>query len=300
MTNLKWLASLVLTAIIVPALAAETRCPGNAASVPLQLTNGHQMIVAVSVNHSGPYKFLLDTGTQMTMVDPALAAELHLNSQSSTVVAGFGFQTAASVAQSDLLEVGSHRIAKQKVIVFHSADRQFRGVLGEDFLGQFDMLIDNEHNILCLDDSPAMAAAVKGRHIALVPPARAANSTPAPRSLIIEARLSGGIRPVRLKLDSGANVSLLFNIAQYLPVQFLRNPSLQGVGLDGVRHTYAAMPPQDLQIGSLELTKVLFFTFADPAEELSRTSAYDGVLTFGTFRRVFICHARQFVVLDPR
>jgi hypothetical protein len=32
------------------------------------------MIVAVSVNHSGPYNFLLDTGTQMTMVDRVLAA----------------------------------------------------------------------------------------------------------------------------------------------------------------------------------------------------------------------------------
>lgn len=41
------------------------------------------MIVAVSINHSGPYNFLLDTGTEMTMVDPALAAELHLNTQGS-------------------------------------------------------------------------------------------------------------------------------------------------------------------------------------------------------------------------
>jgi hypothetical protein len=118
--------------------------------------------------------------------------------------------------------------------------------------------------------------------------------------LIVEAHLTGGMRPVRLKLDSGANVSLLFNIAQYLPVQFLRNPSLQGVGLAGIPHTYAAMPLQDLQIGSLELTKVLFFTFADPSEEHARTSAYDGVLTFGTFRRIFVCHDHQFVVLDPQ
>jgi hypothetical protein len=300
MSTFQWLASFFLALTLVPGISAETRCPGKAASVPLQLTNGHQMIVAVSVNHSGPYKFLLDTGTEMTMVDPALAAELHLNPQSSTVVAGFGFQTTASVAQSDLLEVGSHAVANQKVMVFDSIDRQYRGVLGEDFLSQFDMLIDNERNVLCLDDSPAMAAAVKGLHIALLAPVRAGDSRPAARSLVIEARLSGGMRPVRLKLDSGANVSLLFNIAQYLPVQFLRNPSLQGVGLAGVPHTYAAMPLQDLQIGSLELTKVLFFTFADPSEEHARTSAYDGVLTFGTFRRIFVCHDHQFVVLDPQ
>ena len=81
MSTFKWFASLVLAATIVPALRAEPHCPGNVASVPLHLTNRHHMIVAVSVNHSGPYNFLLDTGTQITMVDPSLAAELHLNTQ---------------------------------------------------------------------------------------------------------------------------------------------------------------------------------------------------------------------------
>ena len=92
MSAFKWFASFVLATTIVPALPADPHCPGNVASVPLQLTNSHQMIVAVSVNHSGPYNFLLDTGTQMTMVDPFLAAELHLNTQGS-----------AGVAESDFL-----------------------------------------------------------------------------------------------------------------------------------------------------------------------------------------------------
>ena len=136
MSNFRRFASFVLAAIIVPALPAEPHCPGNVASVPLRLTNGHQMIVAVSVNHSGPYNFLLDTGTQITMVDPSLAAELHLNTRDSAVVAGVGFDAAASFAQLDLLEVGSHSVASQKILVFdikipHSVDLHFRGVLGE-------------------------------------------------------------------------------------------------------------------------------------------------------------------------
>jgi tetratricopeptide (TPR) repeat protein len=105
MSAFKWFASFVLAATIVPALPAEPHCPGNVASVPFRLANRYQMIVAVSVNHSGPYNFLLDTGTQMTMVDPALAAELHLNTQGSARVAGVGFLASAPVAQLDLLEV---------------------------------------------------------------------------------------------------------------------------------------------------------------------------------------------------
>ena len=114
MSAFKWFASFVLAATIVPALPAEPLCPGNVASVPLRLVNRYQMIVEVSVNHSGPYNFLLDTGTQMTMVDPALAAELHLNTQGSAGVAGVGFLASAPFAQLDLLEVGSHAVANQK------------------------------------------------------------------------------------------------------------------------------------------------------------------------------------------
>jgi Aspartyl protease len=202
MSAFKWFASFVLAATIVPALPAEPHCPGNVASVPFRLVNRYQMIVEVSVNHSGPYNFLLDTGTQMTMVDPALAAELHLNTQGSAGVAGVGFLASAPFAQLDLLEVGPHAVANQKVLVFdfqnsHSVDLHLlRGVLGEDFLGEFDMLIDNAHNLLCLDDSSAMAADVKGPHIALMAPARTTNGMPALRSLIIAARLSDGTRPV--------------------------------------------------------------------------------------------------------
>jgi Aspartyl protease len=236
MSAFKWFASFVLAATIVPALPAEPHCPGNVASVPLHLTNSHQMIVAVSVNHSGPYNFLLDTGTQITMLDPSLTAELHLNTHGSAVVAGVGFRGAASLAQLDLLEAGSHAVANQKVLVFdfqnpHFVDLHYRGVLGEDFLGQFDILIDNDHKLLCLDDSSVMAAAVKGPHIALAAPAQAANGMPAFRSLIMTAVLSDGTRPVRLKLDSGTNVSFLFNTARYMPLELLRSVSMLGGGL---------------------------------------------------------------------
>ena len=125
MSAFKWFASFVLAATIVPALPAEPHCPGNVASVPFRLVNRYQMIVEVSVNHSGPYNLLLDTGTQMTMVDPALAAELHLNTQGSAGVAGVGFLASAPFAQLDLLEAGSHAVANQKVLVFDFHNSHF-------------------------------------------------------------------------------------------------------------------------------------------------------------------------------
>jgi hypothetical protein len=300
MLTFKRFASFVLVAAIVPALYAEPHCPGNVASVPLRLTNSHQMIVAVSVNHSGPYNFLLDTGTQMTMIDPSLAAGLHLNTEGSTVVAGVGFQAAASFAQLDLLEAGSHPVTNQKVLVFdiknpESIDLHFRGVLGEDFLGLFDVMIDNAHNLLCLDDSAAMRADVKGPHIALLTAPETSSGGPSFSSLIISARLSDGMRPVRLKLDSATNALFLFDSPHYMAPGSIRRV---GVGLNGTQRSFSTLPPQDLKIGSLKFPNLSFATFSDSQRD-SRTRSFDGLLTLGLFRSVFICHADHFAVLEP-
>ena len=145
MTSFKWFASLVLTATFVPALLAESHCPGNVASLPFRLVNRHQIVLGVSINHYGPYDFLLDTGTQITMVDPSLAVERHLNTMGEAVVRGVGFHESASFTQLDLIEAGSHALANQKVLVYgllnlRSVDPHVRGILGEDFLEHFDMM----------------------------------------------------------------------------------------------------------------------------------------------------------------
>lgn len=53
------------------------------------------------------------------------------------------------------------------------------------------------------------------------------------------------------------------------------------------------------QIGSLGFSKVLFFTLASE-DGNSGGLGFDGLLTMGLFRRVFICHRDQFAILEPR
>ena len=147
MSNFNWLSSFLLAAII-PTLSAETHCPGNVASIPFRLVNRYQIVLPVLINHSGPYDFLLDTGTDTTIVAPSLAAELQLATQGAAVVSGAAFHESATFAQLDLLEAGSHAVSGQEVLVYglmnlRSVDSRIRGILGEDFLAHFYMLIDN-------------------------------------------------------------------------------------------------------------------------------------------------------------
>lgn len=304
MTNFKGFASLVLAATTVSTLSAETHCPGNVASLPFQLVNRHKIVVAVSINHSGPYNFLLDTGTQITMVDPSLAAQLHLDTQGSAVVAGAGSRQSASFAQVDLLEAGTHSVANQKVLAYdlenlRSADLNIQGVLGEDFLERFDMLIDNAHKLLCLDDTAAMRAAVKGTHIPLLAPAQTEDGAPLPNLLIFAVRLSDGMRPVRLLLDTGTNAPILYNTATYMALQLSQNMNLRGSGMDGGQRIFSALPPQDLKIGSLQMRGVAFYSLAGVQKD-SLAKGFDGVLPMGLFRTVFIDHADRFAVLEPQ
>ena len=149
-----------------------------------------------------------------------------------------------------------------------------------------------------------MRAEVKGPHIALVTPAQTADGAPLPKLLIIAARLSGETRPVRLMLDSGANIPYLYNTSQRLVTQPMApssfgGTSLVGCGVDGDQHVFFAQPPQKVKIGSVELPSVTFFTLAYPRKD-SHTTEFDGLLTTDLFRRVFISHADKFAVLEPR
>ena len=302
MTTFKGFAFLVLAAITFTTLSAETRCPGNVASVPLQIVNRHQFLIEVSVNHSGPYSFLFDTGTQITMVDLSLAAELHLSTQGSANVTSAGSSSSASFAQIDLLEVGSQSVANQTVLVYdfsnmNSTNRSIRGILGQDFLGQFDMLIDNAHGMLCLDGSTTLRASVKGQHIPLVDSAQSANSNSLPGQLIVAARIADGKRPIHLKLDSGANVSLLYDVDRFMVPSLFRTAKFEGKGVDCKQRVFSALPLQEVKIGSFGLSKVTFIT-SQETQSNANPAELDGLLPTQLFRRIFVNHADHFAVLE--
>ena len=303
MTTFKVFAFVVLATAVVSTLTAETHCPGNVASLPFLLVNRHQIILPVSINHAGPYDFLLDTGTQMTTLDPSLAVELRLDKQGEALVEGIGSRQSAFLAHLDLLEAGSHAVANQRVIVsdlknLQSTGLRVRGILGEDFLEHFDMLIDYAHRLLCLDDTAAMRLNVKGPHVALVAGPEAAEGAALPKLLIVEARLSEATRPVRLMLDSGANIPFLYHPSEYLAMGSKRDTSLQGAGMNGAQQFLQALPPQTVKIGSVKIPDLSFRTIAGPRTN-ARATDVDGLLTMGLFRRVFIDHADRFAVLEP-
>ena len=149
------LAAVVL--IIATTAVAQPSCSVNLAATPARATsNRNEVILEAYINGAGPYAFLLDTGSQITMIDESLASELKLKPTTSASVVGVSMQgKGAKYALVDSIRVGQDtRIGNTYVLAFdmkdmHAAGYTVRGLIGEDFLSHFDATIDNSHNRVC-------------------------------------------------------------------------------------------------------------------------------------------------------
>jgi hypothetical protein len=303
MSTFKWLASLTLATVIMPALQAEPHCPGNVAILRFRLVQRSQIIVPVTLNHTGPYDFLVDTGAQVTSVDPALATELHLKIEGTTGFVGVGFRTRPSYAYLDTLEAGSQALANPLVVIqniehLQAADPRIRGILGGNFLEHFDVLINYAHTILCLDNAKLMQPQIRGKHIALVTPPHREGGVLHTEPLIISVHLSGiPGRPLLQLLDSGTNVPLLYDSGKDMAGGFSVSTPIRDRGPDGAERVFAVSPPQDMQIDTLTFHQISFVTPAAQKDILK--VEVDGLLPTAIFRCVYISYADRFVALEP-
>jgi hypothetical protein len=303
MSLIQCLAFISLAAITLPTLHAAPHCPGNVASIPLRLVQSSLIVVPVQINHFGPYDFLVDTGAQISTVDPSLASELHLKIQGMTGVGGVATYARSELASLALLQSGTYSVTNSIAVIhdiaqLKAADSRIRGILGENFLEHFDLLIDNRQHVLCLDDSKTLALAVKGEHVALEEPHGSEDDLPFTRPIIVAARLSAShMAPVLLRLDSGSNA----------PVLYTADPSIRKVSTSGapllkrivnaVEQVFAVLPAQDLQVGPQSIRQV---SFVLPMNSIGNGPAprEDGLLPTLVFRRVFISYADRYAVLE--
>jgi hypothetical protein len=154
MNCIRFVASLVLLA----SAAAQAQSP-CAHSTPFRYVN-HRIIVPVLVSGHGPYNFLLDTGTQVTLIDPTLSSTLHIkNKDGAVVLGGMGLKASATKQQVDSIELDSHKVAALTVVMYDltklqdSSDTRIMGILGQNFLEQFNIVIYNKTSCVKLFDT---------------------------------------------------------------------------------------------------------------------------------------------------
>ncbi|MDW5267598.1 MULTISPECIES: retropepsin-like aspartic protease [Acidobacteriaceae] len=290
--------------INLSALQAEHHCPGNIDGITPRFIQRALIVIPVKINRAGPFDFMLDTGTQITVVDPLLASEIGLKSEGTVGLVKTASYSQASVATLDTLEAGSHVVANSYVVVedleqIQAADRRIRGVLGENFLAHFDLLIDYPQRLLCLDEARMMQEYVRGERIPLVAPQRPENELPLTERLVIPVRLSGtGSRQVLLQLDSGSDGPILYAANKKTVLPLLKRAKLRGDNSSKSQQSFALLPPQDMRVGSRTFSQVPFVTPVSTAQNLPDREE-DGVLPTALFNGVYINFAHHYVVFNP-
>ena len=309
MTTTKWLAAASLAVVVFPvalssALWAEPHCPGNAASIRPRFTGRSLIAIPVMLDETGPYDFVVDTGAQITTIDPKLAAELHPKPLGATHVTGVGTYSRAAYAQLGSVGVGTLVVKEPLVLVqelsqVQGADPRIRGILGENFLEHFDLLIDYEHRLLCLDEGKELQAAVKGERIALAPPRNAEGYNAFMLPMVIAIRVSGvSERPLLLELDSGIDVPLLFECGKEVPRVKTFGDDQGRREADEVAQAFAVLMPQDMHVGGHFFRQVSFVMPVAAGMEIPVKPDVDGVLPTALFRSALISYADRFAVLE--
>jgi hypothetical protein len=140
---------------------------------------------------------MLDTGSQLTIIDPSLAALFDVKSREKVVLVATSNVFQASVVVLDSLETGSMGVAKPLAAVqdlgpIQAADPRIRGVLGENFLAHFDVLIDYPHRLLCLAPANLMQKELRDERIPLLTSKHAENDLPFSERLVVSVHLAEG------------------------------------------------------------------------------------------------------------
>jgi Aspartyl protease len=296
MSLTRYFAFACFTALTLNFLYAKPHCPGNVPSLTLRNVQGSLIVVPVWINHTGPYDFIVDTGAQLTIVDSSLASVLHLKARGTTGLGGVATYARSAFAYLDLVEAGVCSVPNSLVVIqelaqLKAADPRIRGILGENFLEHFDLLIDNRQHILCLDDSKALALSFKGEHVALTEPRGSDDDLPFTRPMVVSVRLSAvNSPPVLLRLDSRSNAPVLYAADPRLRRAITSHASPLTRVVDGVEQAFAILTPQDIQLGTHTLKQVPFVT---PTNAVGNgpTPREDGLLPTIAFQRVFISSA---------
>jgi hypothetical protein len=266
--------------------------------IKLGATSRGYLIVPVAINGSGPYPFLLDTGSNKTLVRNDLLDTLGISSHESIpadMTADVSYLHPAVAESVTVAGLSVHDLGVEGIDADQISRLQIsiQGVLGEDFLKHFDILIDNHAKTLTLGNASELARSFTGDHLPLsLWGVRSGHATV--DRLVLGVKLPPSRATTNFLIDSGSNYATVF------PSKPMRHRDHAVPGATLV--TFEGKKRCRIDLISLEFGKD---TFPDlrlaSCEGATRDKVdVDGTLPTSIFDRLFISHAGGYVIANPR
>ena len=130
---------LSVSSILIVVSASSIRAAGESRPVPFELTGPGQILISAMVDGSGPYRFVLDTGSSRSAISDTIAARLSLAPVAVTETVTSNGTTTRPVVILKSISLGTHVTSDVLVPVLesqhlHAIDKTADGIIGQDVL----------------------------------------------------------------------------------------------------------------------------------------------------------------------
>jgi hypothetical protein len=289
-------------------LASLSCFPGNGAkevfaepevfAVPFRVVENTLIVLPVRVNGAGPFDFALDTGSGDSAVDRKLAEQLGLPVSGRSPHIGILERVDTLLVHTGTVSAGKGAVCNLDLAVrenMHGSALRVSGILGEDYLKQFDLMIDNRHHFIVFDPrSRSLALGLEGEHLGTTTTGSYRGDHT--RNRLIINGYGDEFGAATFLVDSGAN-----NIYFFLPLK--RWHVLGNLVASLVTNTSGftnAMPARTQFVRRLEFGKTIVMDLSTISSSGQLDVDVDALLPTNIFDRIFICHSENYVILDPR
>lgn len=287
---------LLFSCCAASAHAFHTPDSGVNTHLRVRIIAGYLMVVSVSVNDRGPFDFLIDTGTNTTLIDPQLASELGLQPKDKLKLASLASATDVPRYYFQTFRVGPASVSNQEALAvplpqLTALDGKIRGVLGMNFLLQFSFRLDYEHRTLELYPFPESAQVPAGLRVPVE-----INESRLLMKVGSEASPTG---IWRLTLDSGISQFLIFQdrITRASDYSCGKANCLMQVSTNLADHRASTILLHDIYIGGARLPETQVVVLHDDLQKPS--DLQDGLLPAAPFKSVFFDRTNATVIFSP-
>ncbi len=195
------LVALIPLAASFPLLAGqESTQPASTVDILAITTDqSNRMTVAVRIADKGPFRFLIDTGAQNTVLSTVLAGQLSLRSTAKARLIGVAGVQEVDTVIIDQIDLGQRSFYSLLAPLLAREDIGADGILGLDSLQGQRVQIDFRKDLIAIDDAKALGG---NRGYDIVVTARRRSG-----QLILADALVDGVK-VNVVIDTGAEYSI--------------------------------------------------------------------------------------------
>lgn len=279
------------------AAASDPAAPAaNIITARIKLDELSMIIVPVSINGSGPYDFLLDTGCSNTMIDQKLATQLELPQVGERKIIGILGSSIVPIVRANSVSVDGATVPDLRISATtgRMTVAKVRGVLGLDFLQNFDLLIDYRHQ--SIQFAPALgflSQSLAGDHLLLHVDEANSGRNGLTRLVVTGQIPELGNGEMSLLLDSGANCFTLFQ-DKLGPLATREDRVHTGNFGAWTNTSIASRTVHRLNLGKKVVPDLTVVTLAHAVNPET-----DGLIPTSLFHSIFISSRGGFVILNP-